>query len=189
MADTAETPAPKKSGNKTLLIVVVILVVLLAVGGLVAKKLSEQASKMVGTKLAEKMIETAAGGKADVDIKDDGLTVRTNEGSFSVGTELPADFPKDIPLYPGAKVTYSGTNSSDNGGGVGATFSTADDYTQVAAFYTRELPANGWTVDSTQNIAGTTVMSAKKDTRTLAVTATTSDGQTAISLGMNTESQ
>ena len=57
----------------------------------------------IGEKLTEKAVEEAAGGDADVDIDDEGLTVTDEDGdTTSIGTDLPEDFPvDDVPLLEG----------------------------------------------------------------------------------------
>lgn len=57
----------------------------------------------VAEKVAEEALEEAAGGSADVDVDDDGLTVTDDEGNTStIGTDLPDDFPvDDVPLLEG----------------------------------------------------------------------------------------
>ncbi|WP_300403967.1 hypothetical protein [Nocardioides sp.] len=58
----------------------------------------------VADRVAEKAIENAGGGDANVDFDVDSgeLVVETDEGSFSSGGSLPDDFPSDqIPLVDG----------------------------------------------------------------------------------------
>ncbi len=181
---TESTDTVKKTTQNKTLVIIVAVVIVLAVAGYALKAVSNKASQMVGEKVTEKMIESAAGGNADVDIKDDGMTITTDKGTFTAGTELPADWPNDVPAYTGATVTYSGSSNADEGTGYSAVFSTKDDYTKVAAYYTNELPKQGWAIESTQNITGTTVMAATKDTRTISVAASTTDGETSITIGV-----
>jgi hypothetical protein len=57
----------------------------------------------IGERLTEEAVEEAAGGDADVDIDEEGLTVTDENGdSTSIGTDLPEDFPvDDVPLMEG----------------------------------------------------------------------------------------
>ncbi|OGG10310.1 hypothetical protein A2154_02625 [Candidatus Gottesmanbacteria bacterium RBG_16_43_7] len=196
-----ETPTPeqptttgRKTGKNTTIIIVVIVLLLLVAGGFAMQKLTQKTSEMVGQKVGEKvaesMIESAVGGKADVDVSSDGMTVKTDEGSFSTGTSLPPDWPKDVPVYPGSTVTYSGTNNPQTGEtGYSTVLTTNDDSQKVGAYYTKELPAQGWLVTGTQNIADTTVISATKDDRTLSMAAATEEGKTTITLGVSSKNQ
>ena len=154
------------------------------------QKVSQTASQKMGEQAVENMIESATGGQAEVDIDSDSMTVKTDEGSFSTGTSLPADFPKDAPVYPGSTVTYSGTSNDQEGTTQFAVvLSTNDSNQQVAGYYSTELLAQGWSITSTQNVAGTTAISATKDDRTFSVAAVTEDGITSITLAVDTDSQ
>ncbi len=59
--------------------------------------------------------------------------------------ELPDNFPKDVPVYPKAKVTVALTAP---GGGVMASFESSDDAQAVIDFYKEQLVAKGWTLDN-----------------------------------------
>lgn len=91
-------------------------------------------------KIAEKVIENESGG--DVDIEDGEVSVTDEEGNkstMSSGEELPEDFPKEIPLPDGAKIT-SGTKVSTGGDDTFAITAEVDDSPKdVLAFYKEEL--------------------------------------------------
>jgi hypothetical protein len=56
--------------------------------------------------------------------------------------KLPADYPKDVPIYPGAKVEQAGPAVKDM-----VVLSTADSKDKALAFYKAELPKNGWKIE------------------------------------------
>ena len=57
--------------------------------------------------------------------------------------------------------------------------------TTLADFYKRELASNGWVIEQTANIGGSTVLSAKKDTRMLGVyIADAGDGQVSVTVSI-----
>jgi hypothetical protein len=92
-------------------------------------------------KIAEKAIEHESGG--DVDIDDGEVSVTDEDGNkstMSSSDKLPEDFPKEIPLPDGAKVT-SGTKVSTDGNGdtFAVTAEVDDDPKDVLAFYKDEL--------------------------------------------------
>jgi hypothetical protein len=58
-------------------------------------------------------------------------------------SQLPADFPADIPIYPGATVEHV----PSTGGNVSATLTTPDALFRVAMYYKEELKKNGWRID------------------------------------------
>lgn len=107
--------------------------------------------------------------------------VATNAGmpTGTVGS-LPADFPKDIPVYTGATVVAGATGAM----GKGASFSTADDAAKVAEFYKAELAKQGWTDVKSMAAGPATSVTASKDKRMLAIGITKGpDGKTMISVG------
>jgi hypothetical protein len=76
---------------------------------------------------------------------------------------LPADFPADVPQYPGAKV-----KSSRSGGGAKTGFSlslsTSDDVDKVVSFYADSFAAKGWATD-TRRMPDSTAVFAEKSQR------------------------
>lgn len=58
---------------------------------------------------------------------------------------LPADFPKEIPIYPNAQL-QSVTPSSDNTGKISARWNSSDPSNFIADFYRKEFRSNKWEV-------------------------------------------
>jgi hypothetical protein len=78
-----------------------------------------------------------------------GLAVAQIQGEGAPG-KIPADFPKDIPIYKGATVT--GFNPAPTGMPSAVLFNvlfllTQDEKAAVLDFYQRELMANGWKLE------------------------------------------
>ena len=140
----------------------------------------------IAEKAMEKAIEDETGGSADVDVRADGsMEVTTEEGTFQTGNSMPEDWPKDVPVYAGATVQFSGTASPENGQrGSAVVLVTADSATDVAAFYKETLKENGWTVQSTMEAQGTIIFSAEKDDRVFSFLTTTAEGMTTITMGV-----
>lgn len=96
-----------------------------------------------------------AGGDAVVTQtgKDKGtVTIGTGAGSMTAeyaANQIPDDWPKDVPLLKDARPVMA--LKSANGPQI--TIMTAEATPAIAAFYEKELPANGWTID-TQRVAG-----------------------------------
>jgi len=59
--------------------------------------------------------------------------------------EVPADFPSDVPIYPGATI---GSSLTTKGLGVFATFESNDSVEAVISHYRAELGKSGWRVDN-----------------------------------------
>lgn len=93
-------------------------------------------------------------GEVQIDQDSGEVTFTDDEGnSVEVGTgvDLPADFPEEFPIPD--DVTPSGSYASD--GAFVVYFSTTMSFDDMVAFFDAELPANGWTIDTTQDLSDT----------------------------------
>ena len=85
------------------------------------------------------------------------LTSKKNIDTIIIDTQLPVDFPVDIPVYPGAKVEgYLGVNEKNAGGAI-ATIFTMDSPEEVRSFYETDLREKGWCVKKNVNDTNITV--------------------------------
>ena len=109
-------------------------------------------------------------------------TVSTPSGPATASTgTLPADFPKGVPIYPGATIV----SASNVGGNSGAVLSTEDAGDKVAAYYKDELGKQGWSGIQPVSAGGTNMVRATKEKRQVAVSISkATDGKTSISLGI-----
>ena len=169
--------------TKMKILVGVVVVFLLLIGG------CNVFMRSLGRSMVERAIESASNGQADVKIGDDGkMEVKTKDGSFTTGTELSADWPKDVPVYPESTVVFSGSGMGDEGqNGVAAVFQSDDASTDVTSKYKEDLKAQGWTIGTTMQGNGASIFVATKDTRTLSVSIGSSEGKTSITLGVQTK--
>lgn len=154
MAETAK--ATKKQTNP-LVFIGIGCVVLLFLGGIG----STIFFKFFAKKAIQGVIENRTGIKTNLnDVENGKMTFTDTKTGAKVdvgGGTVPDTFPKDFPLYPGAKVTssLSGTQSGKNGG-FWLTMTTGDSVDKVTAFYKSQLAAKGWTIDATYTASGTT---------------------------------
>jgi hypothetical protein len=109
-----------------------------ALGGCsrIREKLVEKATE----KAAEKMIEAQTqekGVKVDIQTQDGKVVVTGKDGKAVTfaADKMPADFPKSVPIYPGAKVLGSMTSEAKQGVGGFITLSSSDPPEKVSAFY------------------------------------------------------
>ena len=106
--------------------------------------------------------------------------------TINVGTELPKDFPIDIPVYPNAKIGgYIGGADGKVEGSI-TTFETTDTPAQIATFYTTNMQSQGWEV-SPSDLGDMKMVSGKKDNRSITVTANPTDGKTDILISIAKE--
>jgi len=105
-------------------------------------------------------------------------TVETKTGvEINVGAgKIPTGFPKDFPLYPGAKVegNISGAQN-ETGKGFWLIMTTSDATDKVTAFYETNLPKNGWNVGNTMNIGPSSTWEVTKGDMTGAVIVATDE--------------
>jgi hypothetical protein len=161
------TPTPAaapvaKSGSKTPLILGLLLFVCLlcAICGGVGYYLYTQAANA-----ANKAIESGFEDAITDAIENE---IENNSGSdvnldFGDGADLPANFPNDVPIYAGAKVTSSISGED----AMTVTLSVAGkSETEVRNFYRDELKSRGWNITGEYSF-GISTLSAEKDTRSV----------------------
>jgi hypothetical protein len=104
-------------------------------------------------------------------------------------TAMPADFPKDVPVYPNATLMSSVTGEGlPSESGAYIAWTTKDEIPAVRHFYTEKLDADGWHVISYPGVpaawmgeGGVTVVATKWG-RTASFAIGAKDGATLISL-------
>ena len=117
-------------------------------------------------------------GKVTVESKDGKMQV-SGEG----GLALPDDFPKDVPVYPGSTVTMSMAAKD----GTHVTLKSADPASKVVAFYKEKLKENGWEIETTMNTEEMSMVSGKKEKRTVMAMTNRDSGGSIVSLTVQQE--
>jgi len=133
--------------------------------------------KTVGEQVAEKSLEASVGGEADVDIKDDKVTIETEEGVWQAGEDitLPSDWPDDIHVAEG-KIAASSVNDLGHSLTLLSDKSVAD----LKKEYQDQLADDGWEINMSFDMDNNVLLGAEKDGRTLSVSLGIDDGKTAI---------
>jgi len=133
------------------------------------------------------MTITSKDGKEKVDMKSDdkSFSIQTKDGTMVAGdaAKLPESFPKDVPVYPGAKPTLVSTMAGNET--FTANFDIADTLENVSAYYKKELAANGWKEQQVISQAGDQPMQMlnyTKEERMVMVTVTRDGDKTVLSL-------
>lgn len=133
----------------------------------------------------ERTVETEAGA-VTVRTEDEGVRVSGTteegaayEGTFGEGSELPTDFPDDVPLFPDAKVTGSMSVAEE---GRMVKLRAEAGGADVLAFYRRELEAQGWQIEAEMDLGGQRMLTAGKDERIVSVQILGGDGGTDVML-------
>ena len=140
----AEKPA---KGQNKLVIVLVLVAVVLAGLYFVGRTLSRK----IGEGIAGRFLSGLSGKNVKVDNQGDKVTITGEDGkvAFEAGGDLPESFPKDFPVYSGAKLVNSFSASGEEGDGVSVIWETGDSFDKVTAFYKTKLTESGWKVEST----------------------------------------
>lgn len=172
--ENTNTPSTSGSGNKMWYIIGAIAAVVL-VGGFLSRGIGFMGMRAAGV---------------DVNSNADGtMTYSNEEGTVTVGggASMPSNWPSDAPAnYSGASIQYSGSSNPQTGEAGSAVVYTVNASTQsVIDYYKSELAKNGWTVEATANMAGATVLSGKKDTRTFGIyVVDAGNGSVSVTIGI-----
>lgn len=155
--------------------------------GFITNKVTEKVSEEVAEKAIEKSIEADGGGDASVDMSNGQVNITTDQGAVNItangGGSLPSDFPADVPLYPGAKITGTMSSSGPDGAGVVVNFETTDSADKIAAFYKEKLGGSFKTA-AEMNMGGqlTLAFVSADEKRTVSVSANPTGSGSAVML-------
>lgn len=123
----------------------------------------------VQERIAEEVAGRAVGGDVDVDADDGSVRIETDEGSVEVGGtsgSLPNDFPEQFPVPDGLQILHSaGAKDAEGAQNFTVLAGSTQAFDEIAPWFSDQLPANGWTVDSEQDASFGDI-----ESRTFAVT-------------------
>ena len=125
------------------------------------------------------------GEKVEYDAKGKSVTVKTADGSVYVGGEgvqLPGDFPKDVPIYPGSKLSSSVSAAQSGNSGHMVTFQTSDAPDKVAAFYKSKFSTWQTAMEMSSGGGKVLLLRTPDEKRSITVVANPSNGQTTVTL-------
>lgn len=171
--------APFKGDKKKLQIAGVVLIVLFLAG---VVSIASKPSYKGGMNLSSGIVSGMTGGKVKIDKSGE----RVSFGNFSVGSSLPADFPKDIPLYPNAEIGGHISGSGEGGSGSTVTFTSSDDAKEIYEFFVNKLKANGWKTE-TVSFGEMKMVNISKENRSGVVTINPGDAKTDIIIATSIE--
>ncbi len=135
------------------------------------QSVQDKVSQKVGDSIASGILSQASGGKVDVNGDNGNYTFKDNKtgASYAVGSNvtIPDAFPKDIPLYAGAKaLTVEMGQASKSEASV--TLQSNDDPQTVVKWYEGQL--KDWKQASSYSMSGSEIRSYEKGTVKLSVT-------------------
>jgi hypothetical protein len=119
--------------------------------------------KRAAEKTQEKLIEKSIGDNADVDIDDEKIVIKTDEGTFTTDAtkhEWPAEIPNDVPEFRNGKIVIVNTQDMVEGQNWVVIF---EDVTQEAIEnYKKELEDNNFKINFTTTAGSGTHFAAEK---------------------------
>jgi hypothetical protein len=118
------------------------------------QRAEEKVSQKVGDKIAEEMVNKATGGKVNINSAAGQVEFKDSQTGnvtlFGENVTIPDDFPKDVPLYPGVKVTsVVMEKTGDKPSSLGLKMT--DDVDKVVTWYAKTLKEQGWSEKSSFN--------------------------------------
>jgi hypothetical protein len=127
-----------------------------------------------------------------VKVSEDGNNVTVDVagpggGKYQAGesVKLPADFPKDVPIYSGAKAKAVTTVQQAQN----VHFEVSAAMEKVADFYDTEMPRQGWKVIAAFRQPESCVFSGEKGKRTVTVGLSRSEGVVQINITMSEKTE
>ena len=122
-------------------------------------------------KVAEKMIERASGGQADVDIQSGKVRIKTKDGEAEFtaeGSTWPGDLPGEVPKFEKGKLT--GTNRVSQGDTESWILVFEDVERKHFGEFIGELKSAGWKIMMTTSSEDAEIVQAVRDDLTLMTT-------------------
>jgi len=154
----------KRVGIGCLLLIIILSLISFAVAFVVAGKMIKSS---IGQGFFKQMIEEKTGVKIENGKNGNGMAItdkKTGE-SLTIGEgKIPANFPKDFPLYPGATPGGSAVGSEKaTGKGFWLLLESKDALSKVVSYYDEQMEGKGWTVEETNTLGDGSMYRVKKE--------------------------
>ncbi len=128
------------------ILLVFLLALSLIVGG------CGQAAEKATEKVLEEAIENESGEKVDLDVDNESVEIKTDQGSLKVGStyDWPSGMPSDVPEFKYGSIIGVIESNSD----AGKSYTVTLENIEADAFekYKSALEDNGWTIQYTQQM-------------------------------------
>lgn len=130
----------------------------------------------------EKAIERETGKDAQVNISEEGLSIRSmaEELTMTAGRDakLPEDFPSDVLVYEKARIE----TAMQSGSGTVLSLRSTDDPEKIVTVYKERMTAEGWTQQASMDMGSQQMAVFAKDDRIATVVVTPDDDASVIGL-------
>ena len=134
------------------------------------------------TSLTSKILSGITGQNVEINQKGSRFKI----GNLSFGSGLPENFPKDIPIYPQAKVDGFISGKDNELSGSTTTLSSEDSAAKIYDYYLENLEDKGWSV-TPQDLGEIKMISFQKGKRSGVITINPDESQCDILIGLTTE--
>lgn len=180
--DGSKAVPPKSSNNKTLVIVLIIVgVVILLPALLFGAGVFWLSRGDNAANLTESIVERSTGSDVDIDRDGNSVSIKTNDGSFSVGEnqELPENLPDIVVVYNNQTVRSTVTDDNNEDGSVSWSFiaDTSDSAETIGNYLNEKYIEKGWIKDSSSTYGDISNYSYTKDDLEASITISPSYGE------------
>jgi len=114
----------------------------------------EKAEQKVADSIAGGILSKATGGKVNVDTDSGKVQFKDNKTgntvAFGEDLKLPSEFPGDVPIYGGVKISAVSTNKNE--GSANATMTSEDDKDKVLKWYEDKMKSDGWNEENSSTM-------------------------------------
>jgi|GEM_PF-2158446 hypothetical protein len=144
-AGQSPQPEPASDSQKKTVKIILIVVGVLVILGIIGVALLGY----VGTRVGNSIIEDVTDSE-NVEINDDGVTIESEDGSFSStqNQELPDNFPAQVPLFDDGDIVTSSRFTQDGGTIWSVSFETSRSADEVYDYYESRFDSDDWEVQS-----------------------------------------
>jgi len=179
---TAPASAPATAGKKNSTTLIVIIVVVLVVLGGIGYAAQRFFARKVAENIVEKSLESATGGKVDINSSNGGVTISDDSGTTSSGSNAkwPATMPSDVPEFKSGTMSYSSASTTEGYEGWNVMYSGVTTANATAYFTT--LTGKGWTQTDATDSSVVTNRIFEKGTYRLVFTLTPSTSDATITV-------
>lgn len=138
----------------------------------------DKMNEEIGEKVAEGVLGKVTGGKVDLENDSGQVTFKDNKtggtAAFGEDVKLPDDFTKNLPIYPGSKISGVTTNK-ENGESAWVMMATQDEVKKVAEWYGAQAKSAGWKEESNMTLDKLETRTYSKGNERLSFSANPSD--------------
>jgi len=139
---------------KKIIAIIAVIVPMLLVLVLASGCFGQNIADKIAEEAIEKAIESDSGENVDIDFDDGEMTIESDDGEVSIGmgSDLPDNFPDNVPVYPDMEIISSWSVTEDDKDSYSINGLTEDAGDDVFAWYKESL--SGWEIENEFSASG-----------------------------------